>query len=135
MNVIVVQRLHELGYVRIAGGVKHIGTPWIGIPVHPVLHDIIYVNVRGAILVFYANQFRLAVVGILALPITPGPFSKHGHRAREITIICNHSVGLGAIHEIIINRRGRLRGPGHGGIGAKSDVGYGWIVPEYSMTK
>src|SRR6267142_6071766 len=94
------------------------GTPRIWIPVIPILDNAINRYVAAAIPAHNVRQLLLSGVMFFALPVTPGPFPKHGRIAGKVAIIRNHIVRFGPIHEIIIDRIRRLRGPAHHGIGS-----------------
>ena len=103
----------------------------IASPILPILYDSIERNLQFSIVVNHLKQFLLRLVTFATLPIAKGPKREHRNIARQLAHTPVHSVGIPAIHKIIVGTITHLGTEGHA-LGIVLKVGTAIVVPKDS---
>ena len=100
---------HILSAVKVGVEELHRVPVVVAAPVLPVLNDTVERNLQVTIFVHHLEQFLLRLVTLAALMETISPEGQHGHFAREVAHLGNHTVGIATIHEVVIHHLAHFR--------------------------
>ena len=85
----------------------------VATPILPVLDDAVEGHLQLAILIYNTLRLGSRLITLLRLPVAKGPQWEHGHIAREVAHLGNHTVGRAAVHEVVVYTLTCLRVEGH----------------------